>query len=169
MYGTMPDPSHSTSPAGPRTAKETDLLIVAAELVCSSWCGRDRRAATTGGRPSAEGAEPPSKMSLRVWGFSGGEGDSKHPLPLSGPLHTFPPWGKYAIGDKPRRSAEQLQIVCSAEDSPVLSFGTTKKSRSMAGARKTVNRHNSMYCCACSCMFVQNMMVCTQLNKLEFI
>ena len=38
----------------------------------------------------------------------------------------------------------------------------------MAGARKTVNRHNSMYCCACSCMFVQNMIVCTQLNKLEF-
>ena len=37
--GTVPDLSLPTSPAGPRTAKETDLLVVAAESDCSSWCG----------------------------------------------------------------------------------------------------------------------------------
>ena len=70
---------------------------------CSFWCGSDLRAAPTGDRPSAEGAEPPSKMSLWVRGFSGGEGDSKHPLPLSGVLDTFSPWKKYPVGDSTSR------------------------------------------------------------------
>ena len=35
----MSDPSLIGAPAGPRTARKTDLLVCAAEFVCSSWCG----------------------------------------------------------------------------------------------------------------------------------
>ena len=60
-------------------------------------------------------------MSLWVWGFSGGEGDSKHPLPLSGPLHTFPPWGKYAVGDK--TDLEQITANTAAHGGKVTRAG----------------------------------------------
>ena len=36
--GTVPDSSRSSSPVGPRTARETDLLVCAAEFVCGLWC-----------------------------------------------------------------------------------------------------------------------------------
>ena len=37
--GTAPDSSPTTSAAAPRTMKQTDLVVCAAEFVCSSWCG----------------------------------------------------------------------------------------------------------------------------------
>ena len=36
------------------------------------------------------------------------------------------------------------------------------------GAHKTVNRHSSLICCACSCIFGPIMIVYNQLTKLEF-
>jgi len=38
----------------------------------------------------------------------------------------------------------------------------------MVGLRKTVYRHNSLNCCACSCVSGQVMILYNQLIKLEF-
>ena len=45
---------------------------------------------------------------------------------------------------------------------------TKKELQEKGSTHKTFNRHSRMYCCACSCIFVQKMIVCTQLKKLEF-
>ena len=52
MCGTMPDSSRPTSPAGPRTARKTDLLVCSAEFVCSSWCCASLRLSISELRPT---------------------------------------------------------------------------------------------------------------------
>ena len=43
-----------------------------------------------------------------------------------------------------------------------------KMTRENGDAQKTVNRHSSLVCCACSCIFEQIMIIYYQLTKLEY-
>ena len=66
---------------------------------------------TVGPREGGLGRDKPLLVSLRERGFSRGEGESKHPLPLSGVLHTFSPRKKYAVGDRPRSGERNTPII----------------------------------------------------------